>query len=80
MTTPINLYIGWTNVHLMNLKSKDIELLRCLNQNGKASQRKLAASTGVALGTVSNHIKTLEKEKSSEVILQISILKKLDSL
>ena len=47
----------------MDLKPKDIELLRCLNQNGKASQRELATSTGVALGTVSNHIKTLEKEK-----------------
>ena len=47
----------------MNLKSKDIELLRCLNQNGKASQRELAASTDVALGTVSNHIKNLENEK-----------------
>ena len=36
----------------MDLKPKDIELLRCLNQNGKASQRELAASTGAALGTV----------------------------
>ena len=47
----------------MDLKSKDIELLRCLNQNGKASQRELAASTGAALGTVNSHIKNLEKEK-----------------
>ena len=47
----------------MNLKSKDIELLRCLNQNGKASQRELATSTGTALGTVNSHIKSLEKEK-----------------
>jgi|TARA_B110000263_G_scaffold207998_1_gene189529 Lrp/AsnC family transcriptional regulator for asnA, asnC and gidA len=47
----------------MNLKPKDIELLRCLNQNGKASQRELAASTGTALGTVNSHIKSLEKEK-----------------
>ncbi|MDE0742153.1 MAG: Lrp/AsnC family transcriptional regulator, partial [Candidatus Poseidoniia archaeon] len=47
----------------MTLKSKDIELLRCLNKNGKASQRELAASTGTALGTVNSHIKSLEKEK-----------------
>ena len=47
----------------MALKSKDIELLRCLNKNGKASQRELAASTGTALGTVNSHIKNLEKEK-----------------
>ena len=47
----------------MDLKPKDIELLRCLNQNGKASQRELAASTGTALGTVNSHIKNLEKEK-----------------
>ena len=47
----------------MDLKPKDIELLRCLNQNGKASQRELAASTRAALGTVNSHIKNLEKEK-----------------
>ena len=47
----------------MTLKSKDIELLRCLNKNGKASQRELAASTGTALGTVNSHIKNLEKRK-----------------
>ena len=47
----------------MTLSDKESELLRCLNQNGKASQRELAASTGVALGTVSNHIKNLENEK-----------------
>jgi len=47
----------------MNLKSKDIELLRCLNQNGKSSQRELAAFTGTALGTVNSHVKNLEKEK-----------------
>ena len=47
----------------MAIKSKDIELLRCLNKNGKASQRELAASTGTALGTVNSHIKNLEKEK-----------------
>lgn len=50
----------------MTLKSKDIELLRCLNKNGKASQRELAASTGTALGTVNSHIKNLEKEKIIE--------------
>ena len=47
----------------MGLKPKDIELLRCLNQNGKASQRELATFTGTALGTVNSHIKSLEKEK-----------------
>ena len=47
----------------MNLGSKDSELLRCLNKNGKASQRELAASTGVALGTVNSHIKNLENKK-----------------
>jgi DNA-binding Lrp family transcriptional regulator len=47
----------------MGLKPKDIELLRCLNRNGKASQRELATSTGTALGTVNSHIKNLEKEK-----------------
>ena len=47
----------------MDLKPKDIELLRCLNQNGKASQRELATFTGTALGTVNSHIKNLEKEK-----------------
>ena len=47
----------------MDLKPKDIELLRCLNQNGKASQRELATFTGTALGTVNSHIKSLEKEK-----------------
>ena len=47
----------------MTIKSKDIELLRCLNKNGKASQRELAASTGTALGTVNSLMKNLEKEK-----------------
>ena len=47
----------------MSLNSKDSELLRCLNKNGRASQRELAATTGVALGTVNSHIKNLEKEK-----------------
>ena len=47
----------------MTLSDTDYELLRCLNSNGKASQRELAASTGVALGTVSNHIKGLERNK-----------------
>tara|TARA_B100000686_G_scaffold7749_1_gene7690 strand:- start:2902 stop:3348 length:447 start_codon:yes stop_codon:yes gene_type:complete len=47
----------------MPLNSKDSELLRCLNKNGRASQRELAATTGVALGTVNSHIKNLEKEK-----------------
>ena len=47
----------------MPLNSKDSELLRCLNKNGRASQRELAETTGVALGTVNSHIKNLEKEK-----------------
>ena len=47
----------------MALSDTDSELLRCLNSNGKVSQRELAASTGVALGTVSNHIKGLERNK-----------------
>ena len=45
----------------MGLNDKDSELLRCLNKNGKASQRELAGLTGLALGTVSNHLKSLEK-------------------
>ena len=47
----------------MGLNYKDSELLRFLNKNGKATQRELAKATGLALGTVSNHLKTLEKEK-----------------
>ena len=47
----------------MNLGSKDSELLRCLNKNGKASQRELSKQTGLALGTVNNHIKKLENDK-----------------
>jgi len=46
----------------MELNDKDSELLRCLNKNGKASQRELAGLTGLALGTVSNHLKFLEKK------------------
>jgi DNA-binding Lrp family transcriptional regulator len=46
----------------MELNNKDSELLRCLNKNGKASQRELAGLTGLALGTVSNHLKSLEKK------------------
>jgi len=46
----------------MGLNDKDSELLRCLNKNGKASQRELAGLTGLALGTVSNHLKSLEKK------------------
>ena len=46
----------------MELNDKDSELLRCLNKNGKASQRELAGLTGLALGTVSNHLKYLEKK------------------
>ena len=46
----------------MEQNDKDSELLRCLNKNGKASQRELAGLTGLALGTVSNHLKSLEKK------------------
>ena len=46
----------------MELNDKDSELLRGLNKNGKASQRELAGLTGLALGTVSNHLKSLEKK------------------
>ena len=46
----------------MELNDKDSELLRCLNKKGKASQRELAGLTGLALGTVSNHLKSLEKK------------------
>ena len=46
----------------MELNDKYSELLRGLNKNGKASQRELAGLTGLALGTVSNHLKSLEKK------------------
>ena len=44
----------------MVLNYKDSELLKHLSKNGKASQRELAEVTGLALGTVSNHLKALE--------------------
>ena len=47
----------------MGLNYKDSELLKHLSKNGKASQRELAEVTGLALGTVSNHLKVLEKDK-----------------
>ena len=47
----------------MALNYKDSELLKYLSKNGKASQRELAEVTGLALGTVSNHLKVLEKNK-----------------
>ena len=47
----------------MGLNYKDSELLKHLSNNGKASQRELAEVTGLALGTVSNHLKVLEKKK-----------------
>ena len=47
----------------MALNYKDSELLKHLSKNGKASQRELAELTGLALGTVSNHLKVLEKNK-----------------
>ena len=47
----------------MVLNYKDSELLKHLSKNGKASQRELAEVTGLALGTVSNHLKVLEKDK-----------------
>jgi len=46
----------------MEINYKDSELLRHLNENGKASQRELAGLTGLALGTVSNHLKSLERK------------------
>ena len=47
----------------MRLGYKDSELLKHLCSNGKASQRELAELSGFALGTVSNHLKDLEKKK-----------------
>ena len=47
----------------MKLNYNDSELLKHLSKNGKASQRELAEVTGLALGTVSNHLKVLEKNK-----------------
>jgi len=47
----------------MELNYKESELLKHLSKNGKASLRELAGATGFALGTVSNHIKSLEKNK-----------------
>ena len=47
----------------MALNYKDSELLKHLSKNGKASQRELAEVTGLALGTVSNHLKVLENNK-----------------
>ena len=47
----------------MELSYKDSELLKHLCINGKASQRELAELSGFALGTVSNHLKNLEKKK-----------------
>tara|TARA_B100001250_G_scaffold151592_1_gene130083 strand:- start:3356 stop:3802 length:447 start_codon:yes stop_codon:yes gene_type:complete len=46
----------------MGINYKDSELLKHLSKKGKASQRELAEATGFALGTVSNRLKTLEKE------------------
>ena len=47
----------------MAINYKDSELLKYLSKNGKASQRELAEVTGLALGTVSNHLKVLENGK-----------------
>ena len=47
----------------MELSYKDSELLKHLCNNGKASQRELAELSGFALGTVSIHLKNLEKKK-----------------
>ena len=44
----------------MAINYKDSELLKYLSKNGKASQRELAEVTGLALGTVSNHLKMLD--------------------
>tara|TARA_B100001123_G_C14920875_1_gene871704 strand:+ start:305 stop:748 length:444 start_codon:yes stop_codon:yes gene_type:complete len=45
------------------LNKTDSALINALNEDGRASQRELASSTKVALGTVSNHLKKLESEK-----------------
>ena len=45
------------------LNKTDAALITALNDDGRASQRELASSTKVALGTVSNHLKKLESEK-----------------
>ena len=45
------------------LNKTDSALVTALNDDGRASQRELASSTKVALGTVSNHLKKLESEK-----------------
>ena len=45
------------------LNKTDSALITALNNDGRASQRELASSTTVALGTVSNHLKKLESEK-----------------
>ena len=45
------------------LNKTDSALITALNDDGRASQRELASSTKVALGTVSNHLKKLESEK-----------------
>ena len=45
------------------LNKTDSALVTALNDDGRASQRELASSTKVALGTVSNHRKKLESEK-----------------
>ena len=45
------------------LNKTDSALVTALNADGRASQRELASSTKVALGTVSNHLKKLESEK-----------------
>ena len=47
----------------MELNYKDSELLKHLSNYGKASQRELAEVTGLALGTVSNHLKAFENKK-----------------
>ena len=39
----------------------DRALLEALNRDGRASQRELAAATGVALGTVSNRLRRLQE-------------------
>ena len=43
------------------LDRTDSALLTALNRDGRASQRELAAATGVALGTVSNRLRRLHE-------------------
>jgi len=45
----------------MELDDTDRRLIRALMEDGRASMRQLAASVGVALGTIANRMKRLEE-------------------